>query len=278
MSKPNSAAKAPQSKGGGSGLFATLAIPILLVVAIVIYMFIFGDPANFVDGNKENHPVEDGVRHFLGLVYKGGAIVPLLFTAFLTTLTFSIERMLTLGAAAGKGKSSDFIKRIQGYLRADQVDQALAECDKQGGSVANVVRSGLHKYKEMDSATGMTIDQRVLSIQKEIEETKSLEMPMLEKNLPILSTIASVGTLVALLGTVLGMIKSFSAMATAGQPDPVKLSTGISEALINTALGIGTSALAIIIYNYLTARIDAMKYNIDEAGFSMTQTFSAKHS
>jgi biopolymer transport protein ExbB len=103
-------------------------------------------------------------------------------------------------------------------------------------------------------------------------------MPMLEKNLPILSTIASVGTLIALLGTVLGMIKSFSAMATAGQPDPVKLSVGISEALINTALGIGTSAIAIIIYNYLTARIDAMKYNIDEAGFSMTQTFSSKHS
>jgi biopolymer transport protein ExbB len=214
----------------------------------------------------------------LGLVYKGGIIVPFLFTAFLSTITFTIERFLTLGAASGKGNAVGFIKSIQGYLKSNELDAAMAACDKQGGSIANVVRSGLHKYKEMSSASGMTMDQRVLAIQKEVEETKALEMPMLEKNLPILSTIASVATLVALLGTVIGMIKSFSAMATAGSPDPVALSSGISEALINTALGIGTSAIAIIIYNMLTARIDGMKYKIDEAGFSMTQEFAAKHS
>jgi biopolymer transport protein ExbB len=98
---------------------------------------------------------------------------------------------------------------------------------------------------------------------------------MLEKNLPILSTIASVGTLVALLGTVLGMIRAFKALGNSGQPDTAALSTGISEALINTALGIGTSAIAIIFYNIFTSRIDGMKYNISEAGFSIAQTFAA---
>ena len=131
------------------------------------------------------------------------------------------------------------------------------------------------KYKEMSSNTELERDQKVAAIQQEVEEATALEMPMLNQNMPIISTIASVGTLVALLGTVIGMIKAFSALATSGAPDPVALSTGISEALINTALGIGTSALAIIVYNFFTAKIDGLSYKIDEAAFSMTQSFVA---
>ncbi|HRG28968.1 MAG TPA: MotA/TolQ/ExbB proton channel family protein, partial [Chitinophagales bacterium] len=102
-----------------------------------------------------------------------------------------------------------------------------------------------------------------------------LEMPALEKHLPILATIASIGTLIALLGTVLGMIRAFSALATEGTPDPTALSAGISEALVNTAIGIGTSAFAIIFYNIFTGMIDKLTYGIDEVGFTITQTFSA---
>jgi biopolymer transport protein ExbB len=143
--------------------------------------------------------------------------------------------------------------------------------------VGNVIREGLHKYNQMTTMPGLEKDQKILAIQKEIEEATSLELPMLEKNLVILATFASVATLMGLLGTVLGMIRAFSAIATAGAPDAVALSTGISEALINTALGIGTSALAIISYNYFTTKIDGLTYGIDEAGFSIAQTFAAKH-
>lgn len=100
-------------------------------------------------------------------------------------------------------------------------------------------------------------------------------MPMLQKNLVIISTLASVATLIGLLGTVIGMIKAFAALANAGAPDATALANGISEALINTALGIGSSALAIIFYNYFTNKIDSLTYGIDEAGFSIVNTFSA---
>jgi biopolymer transport protein ExbB len=80
-----------------------------------------------------------------------------------------------------------------------------------------------------------------------------------------------------LLGTVIGMIKAFSALATAGAPDAVQLANGISEALINTALGIGTSALAIIFYNYFTTKIDKLTYSIDEAGVAIVQNFAANY-
>ena len=99
----------------------------------------------------------------------------------------------------------------------------------------------------------------------------------LEKNLVIISTIASIATLMGLLGTVIGMIRAFKALAAAGAPDAIALSTGISEALINTAFGIGTSALAIILYNYFSTRIDGLTYGIDEAGFSIVNTFASKY-
>jgi len=109
-----------------------------------------------------------------------------------------------------------------------------------------------------------------------VEEATTLELPMLERNLSILATIASIATLFGLLGTVIGMIRSFAALATAGAPDSTALATGISEALYNTALGIGTSAIAIVFYNFFTNRIDSLTYRIDEAGYSLTQTFAAK--
>ena len=103
---------------------------------------------------------------------------------------------------------------------------------------------------------------------------------MLEKNLVFLSTIASVATLLGLFGTVLGMIRSFSKLGddSGGGGEAAKeLSQGISEALYNTALGIGTSAIAIIMYNVFTTRIDGITYGIDESGFTLTQSFAAQY-
>ncbi|ULT45522.1 MotA/TolQ/ExbB proton channel family protein [Niabella defluvii] len=99
---------------------------------------------------------------------------------------------------------------------------------------------------------------------------------MLQKNLVFISTIVSCGTLIALLGTVMGMIRSFAALgASGGGGDSSALAVGISEALYNTALGIGTSALALVIYNMLTTRIDNITYGIDESGFTLTQSFAS---
>jgi len=102
-------------------------------------------------------------------------------------------------------------------------------------------------------------------------------LPMMSRNLVILSTIASISVLIGLIGTVLGMIRAFAALAQAGAPDALALATGISEALINTAFGITGSTLAIIFYNYFQTKIDTMTYKIDEAGFSLTQTFASQN-
>ena len=257
-----------------SRIFAMLVIPVAFVVSLLIYNYILGDGANFVDGKPENNPLPG---NYLGVVHKGGPIVPVLMTTLLVVLIFSVERFLTIWKAKGRGNVAVFVKSIQAKLVSDDVNGALELCDKQKGSVANVVRSGLEKYAEMAKDNSFVKEQKVMAIQKEVEESTSLELPMLQKNLQIISTIAPLGTLIGLLGTVLGMIRAFAALATAGAPDAVALSTGISEALINTALGIGTSAVAIVVYNFFTNRIDTLTYGIDEAGYSISQTFAAKH-
>jgi biopolymer transport protein ExbB len=253
--------------------FAAVVIPLEIVIAILIYLYVLGSPDNFQGGDNNNHPLPG---NYMGIIYKGGTIVPMLISLLMMVITFGIERFITIQMAQGKGNTQNFIRKIKSLMESNNVDQALAECDKQKGSVANVVKAGLHKYNELTKNTAIEVDKRIQLIQKDIEETTQLEMPMMQKNLVIIATIASIATLLGLLGTVLGMIKSFAALATAGAPDSVALANGISEALINTALGIGTSAIAIILYNFFTSKIDALTYGIDEAGFSIIQNFTAQ--
>jgi biopolymer transport protein ExbB len=264
-----------KSKSGLTGAFAGFAaivIPVLFVVAFVLYFFVMGNPQNF-QGNNVNNLPKPG--NYLGTIYKGGYIVPILMTILMMVITFTIERFITLTRAKGKGRIPSFVVKVYQKISDGSLDSAISECDNQKGSVANVIKAGLLKYKSVVTNKEMNKDQKIVAIKQEIEEATSLELPMLEQNLVILATIAPLATLMGLLGTVLGMIRAFAALATAGAPDAVALATGISEALINTAFGIGSSALAIIFYNYFTTKIDKMTYSIDEAGVAIVQNFSA---
>jgi biopolymer transport protein ExbB len=256
------------------GLITALVIIAEIAIAIVFYIYVLGDSSNFQGNDNANHPLQG---NYFGIIYKGGYIVPILIAQLLITLTFAIERFITISKAKGKGNIKVFVQKIRSLIASNNITQAIAECDRQKGSVANVVKAGLVKYSALAKDNTIEPDKKVILIQKDIEETTQLEMPMLEKNLIIIATLVSVATLFGLLGTVLGMIKAFAALATAGAPDSVGLANGISEALINTALGIGTSALAIIFYNYFTSAIDALTHAIDETSFSIIQNFTAQN-
>jgi biopolymer transport protein ExbB len=258
---------------GASSMFAVLTIPICLIVAILIFIFILGDPSHYAGGDVEKGTPGD----VFGTVHRGGPIVPVIMSFVMMVIVFSIERAIVIGRAAGTGSVDTFVRKITSLLNAGNIDAANAECDKQKGSVANVIKSGLKKYREMEADASLTIDQKTLAIQKEIEEATALEMPMLEQNLTIIATLVSIGTLMGLLGTVVGMIRAFATLAASGAPNTSELSSSISEALINTALGITTSASSIILYNFFTSKIDKLTYAIDETGFSIVQTFAASH-
>lgn len=263
-----------EKSNSSSNVFASLAIVICFTIGALVYFFIMGDPTNFIDDNIENQPKPG---NYYGMVYKAGYVVPVLLGLFLMVWVFAIERFIVISRASGKGNVGNFVRKIQSLLGVGNLDAAIAECDKQQGSVANVIKSGLLKYKDVSTNPNLDTEQSVLAIQKEIEEATALEMPMLEKNLTIIATLVSIGTLTGLLGTVTGMIRAFAALATGGAPDSAALANGISEALINTATGIATSTIAIVFYNIFTSKIDTLTYSIDEAGFSIVQTYAATH-
>lgn len=257
-----------ESGSNGGNLFTAIAIIACFIIGVLVWKFIMGSPANFSDNDPEKgHPLNT-----LGMVYKGGFIVPGLLGMFLMVVVFSIERFFVISKAAGTGSLDKFMKNIHSNISAGNVEAAIADCDKQKGSVANAIKSGLIKYQDVKKE-GFTSEEASELIHKEVEEATSLEMPMLEKNLTIISTLVSLGTLAGLLGTVSGMIKAFGALASSGTPDQAALATGISEALINTATGIATSALAIVMYNFFTSKIDTLTYSIDEAATTLVNTY-----
>jgi biopolymer transport protein ExbB len=281
LNKPaaKTATKSSSAQGKHDGNLISWIAPIVCIIAgYSIWRFLMGSADGFKTPDLAGGfwPGHKGPKDAFHRIYEGGIIVPLLIGMLLMVIVFSIERFLTIRRALGNGSIANFVRQVQYHLANKNVDAAIAECDKQRGSVGNVMKAGLRRYKEMISEGGMSTDQKVIAIQKEVEEATALELPMLQKNLVFQRTITSVGTLVALLGTVIGMIRSFAALGEEGGGGAAgDLAVGISEALYNTALGIGTSAVALIMYNVFTTKIDSITHGIDESGFTLTQSFAS---
>lgn len=276
---------APKKQSQGfTGIKSGFTVIILCcIIAVCIYLFVFGSASNFKGDIGAAFVCMSDAEAFepaglIGTVYMGGFVVPIIWTLLFSVIAFSIERYFAIRNAYGRSSLTKFVSDIKAALQANDLVKAQAICDKQRGSVANVVGATLKKYKEMEGNTVLTKEQKILAIQKELEEATALEMPMMQENLPIIGSIVTLGTLTGLFGTVLGMIKSFSAMSAGdGGTDSSALAVGISEALVNTASGILTGALAVISYNYYTNKIDRLTFSLDEVGFSIVQTFSATH-
>ncbi|MDR0619954.1 MAG: MotA/TolQ/ExbB proton channel family protein [Bacteroidales bacterium] len=256
------------------GVSGLLIIVLCLIVAECIFYFVYGNPSNFMNNDPNNHPLPGNL---LGTIYKGGIIVPIIQTLLLTVLTLAVERFIAIGKAKGKGNLEKFVVKVKELLDKRDIAGAVALCDKQKGSVANVVRTSLKTYVEVADDPNMTKEEKQLALRKDLEEATMLELPSMQQNLPIIATTTTLGTLLGLLGTVIGMIKSFAALSSTGGTDSIALSTGISEALVNTAFGIATGACAVIFYNIFTTKIDGITHSIDEVGAYLAQAFTGKH-
>lgn len=275
MATTQAKAVSPKKSSGFQGIQAAIwVIVICFIAAVCVYKFVLGNPDNFVNGDPAN-AVKDG--SLLGTIYKGGIVVPVIITLLFTVIALSVERWLALRTAFGKGKLPKFVSSIKKALNDNDFAKAQQLCDAQKGTVANVVGASLRAYKEMEGIQGMKKAQKVAKIQQAHEEATQLEMPTLQMNMPILATLVTLGTLTALFGTVVGMIRSFAALASGGGGDSLQLSEGISEALVNTASGILTSWCAVIAYNYYTNKIDKLTYALDEVGYTIAQTYEANH-
>ena len=253
---------------------AFFIILVCFVLAVLFFKYILGAPEHFVNGDP-TQPVKDG--NLMGTVYKGGVVVPVIITLLFSVIALSIERFFALRTAFGKSSLGKFVINVKQAITAGDMAKAQQLCDKQQGSVANVVGASIAAYKEMENTPNLKRAAKVSKIQQAHEEATQLEMPTLQMNMPIVATIVTLGTLTALFGTVVGMIRSFAALASGGGGDSLQLSEGISEALVNTASGILTSWVAVVSYNYYSNKIDKLTYALDEVGYTIAKTYEANH-
>ena len=253
---------------------AFFIILVCFVLAVLFFKYILGAPEHFVNGDP-TQPVKDG--NLMGTVYKGGVVVPVIITLLFSVIALSIERFFALRTAFGKSSLGKFVINVKQAITAGDMAKAQQLCDKQQGSVANVVGASIAAYNEMEHTPNLKRAQKVAKIQQAHEEATQLEMPTLQMNMPIVATIVTLGTLTALFGTVVGMIRSFAALASGGGGDSLQLSEGISEALVNTASGILTSWVAVVAYNYYSNKIDKLTYALDEVGYTIAKTYEANH-
>lgn len=265
----------PKKSSGFQGVKnAFFIILVCFVLAVLFFKYILGAPEHFVNGDP-TQPVKDG--NLMGTVYKGGVVVPVIITLLFSVIALSIERFFALRTAFGKSSLGKFVVSVKKAITAGDMAKVQELCDKQQGSVANVVGASIAAYKEMEATTNLKRAAKVSKIQQAHEEATQLEMPTLQMNMPIIATIVTLGTLTALFGTVVGMIRSFAALASGGGGDSLQLSEGISEALVNTASGILTSWVAVVSYNYYSNKIDKLTYALDEVGYTIAKTYEANH-
>lgn len=209
---------------------------------------------------------------------EGGPLVAVLIALLVLLIGFIIERWLTLRVARGKASVQAFFKKVITLLHDNDFDGAVAACDKQRGSVANILRAGIERYRAIKTDNALTSEKKVAETQRAIEEANALEVPLLERNLIALSTIASIATMVGLLGTTIGMIRAFSATGhrKGGVIDAQALAVGISEALVNTAGGLICAIVGIVAYNVFVNKVDTFNYTIEEASYEVMQLIKSK--
>lgn len=205
---------------------------------------------------------------------QGGPLVAGLIMLLILETAFILERIWSLRKAQGRGSLPDFLNTVRKRLHTNDVDGAIKACAAQRGSAANVIRAGLERYQQLKNE-GAPKEKIVAETQAAIQEANGLEVPLLERNLIALSTIASIATMVGLLGTVIGMIRSFAALGHTGAVDASKLAVGISEALINTAGGLFIAITGIVTYNVFVTRVDNFNYMMDEASYEAVQLLSS---
>ncbi len=176
-------------------------------------------------------------------------------------VTFIIERLFTFTRSRSKIGTEQFMASITNFLRNENIMEAVSTCEEAGGPLANVLKAGLLKYSQAQ------IEERQFSkeeIQEAIQEAGLLEIPELERNLPVLGTIASISPLFGLLGTVIGMISAFTTIALEGTGDPQQLAGGISQALLTTAGGLTIAIPCLIFYNLFDSWVNRYVIEIEQ--------------
>lgn len=190
----------------------------------------------------------------------------------------AIERLYTFSQA--RKQSRLYAPQVAKHLKEGRLKDALAVSQSktyQYSHLAKVVLAGLQEYQfQHDAGGSLNRDDLVDTVRRAIQRATALTSNDLKKGIPALATIGATAPFVGLLGTVVGIITAFTGIAATGSGGLGAVSAGISEALIETALGLVVAIPAVWIYNYFTTRLEYFNVEMDNSSSELVDYFIKK--
>ena len=211
----------------------------------------------------------------MGAVAKTVAFILIILSVI--TLYLFIERLLTFGRA--KRRSKDIAPKLADMLKKGQIQEALALSNKKenrGSHLARVTAAGIHEFLEGQEAN-LSFEEQVETAQRGCERASTIFTQELRRGMSTLATVATSSPFIGLFGTIFGIINAFRGMALTGSGGIGAVASGIAEALITTAFGIGVAIIALWCYNILTNRTDIYGAEMANTTSQIVDFFIRRH-
>ena len=188
----------------------------------------------------------EGDPKFMGVV----------LVALILGLAIAIERIITLNLATTN--TQKLLEDVENAMATGGVDAAKEVTKNTRGPVASIFTQGL-----------MRMSEGIEMVEKSIIAYGSVEMGKLERGMVWISLFISLAPMLGFMGTVIGMIDAFEAIAEAGDVNPSIVANGIKVALLTTVGGLIVAVILQLFYNYLVAKIDSLVNNMEDASISL---------
>jgi biopolymer transport protein ExbB/biopolymer transport protein TolQ len=207
------------------------------------------------------------------------AVAVVLFIMSFWSIGVAIERVYTFNKARQQSKL--YAPQVAKHLKDGRLKEAIAlsgSKDFRYSHLAKVVMAGLQEYQFQQESGGASLNREDVldTVRRSIQRATALTASDLKKGVSALATIGSTAPFVGLLGTVVGVINAFTGIATTASAGIGAVSAGISEALVETALGLFVAIPAVWFYNYLTSRLEYFNVEMDNSSSELVDYFIKK--
>jgi biopolymer transport protein ExbB/biopolymer transport protein TolQ len=214
--------------------------------------------------------------HEMGWVAQGIGVILILMS--MISFGVAIERIYTFSQARKQSKL--YAPQVAKHLKEGRLKDAIAISSSKTyrySHLAKVVLAGLQEYQfQQESGSNLSREDLVDTVRRAIQRASALTANDLKKGVAALATIGATAPFVGLLGTVVGIITAFQGIAATGSGGLGAVSAGISEALVETALGLVVAIPAVWFYNYLTGRIEYFNVEMDNSSSELLDYFIKK--
>jgi biopolymer transport protein ExbB len=212
----------------------------------------------------------------MGWVAKAIAVILVIMS--MISFGVAIERIYTFAQARKQSKL--YAPQVAKHLKEGRLKDAIAISSSKNyrySHLAKVVLAGMQEYQfQQETGGNLSREDLVDTVRRAIQRASALTANDLKKGVSSLATIGATAPFVGLLGTVVGIINAFQGIAAAGSGGLAAVSAGISEALVETALGLVVAIPAVWFYNYLSGRIEYFNVEMDNSSSELLDYFIKK--